>query len=99
MTHSFKLNIVDWTALALVVAGALNWGLMGLAYVLGRFVTVESSWNLVAMLAEAVTVPELEFAIYLVVGLAAVWTGYLATRLAGVTDDEPVVETPRSATK
>jgi uncharacterized membrane protein YuzA (DUF378 family) len=93
------MSIVDWSALALVVVGALNWGLMGLAYVLDAFVAVNASWNLVAMLATAVSIPQLEFAIYLLVGLAAIWTAYLGSRIAGIGADEPVAEPARGTAK
>ena len=79
---SFRMNIVDWTAVLLVVVGALNWGLIGIAY----FVDATANWNLVNVLLGGI--PEAEAVVYLLVGLAAVWTAYLGTRLAGVRVDE-----------
>jgi len=65
----------NWTALALVVIGAVNWGLVGL----GMF--LETDLNLVNLLFGAS--PVLEAAIYLIVGLAGlytIWTAYKAGR-------------------
>jgi uncharacterized membrane protein YuzA (DUF378 family) len=76
------MNLVDWTALTLVAVGALNWGLVGVGY----FVDSAANWNLVNILFDGV--PEVEFAIYVLVGLASLWTVYLATRLAGVRIEE-----------
>jgi hypothetical protein len=92
---SFRMNLVDWTALALVVVGALNWGLVGIAY----FVDSAANWNVVNVLFDGI--PEVEFAIYLLVGLASLYTVYLASRLAGVRIDEmtPEPETPGRTTK
>jgi hypothetical protein len=79
---SFRMNLIDWTALALVVVGALNWGLVGAAH----FADAAANWNLVSILFAGI--PALEFGIYALVGLASLWTIYLATRLAGVRVDE-----------
>lgn len=76
------MNLIDWTAVTLVVIGALNWGLVGVAY----FVDSAANWNIVNLLFDSI--PELEFGIYILVGLASLWTVYLATRLAGVYTDE-----------
>jgi len=64
-----RLNVIDWIALVLVIVGALNWGLVGLF-----------GYNLVAAIFGGV--PVLESLIYAVVGLAGLWTVYLATRLS-----------------
>jgi len=86
---------IDWTALALVVVGALNWGLVGIAY----FVDAAANLNLVNILLGGI--PELEFAVYTLVGLAALWTAYLGTRLAGVRVEEmaPEADTPGRTAK
>jgi uncharacterized membrane protein YuzA (DUF378 family) len=76
------MNVVDWIALALVIVGALNWGLVGIAY----FVDDTANWNLVNLIFDSV--PEVEFAIYVLVGLASLWAIYLASRLAGVRIEE-----------
>ena len=90
---SFRMNLVDWTAIVLVFVGALNWGLVGVAY----FVDVAANWNLVNLLLGGI--PELEALVYIVVGLAALWTAYLATRLAGVRIDEIEPETTGPSAK
>jgi len=87
MPKNFRMNVLDWTALVLVVVGALNWGLVGIAH----FVDSAASWNLVNILLDSV--PAAEFGIYVLVGLAALYTVYLATRIAGVEIPEPDVET------
>lgn len=91
--NSFRMNVIDWTALALVVVGALNWGLVGLAH----FVDAAANYNVVTVLFAGI--PELEFGIYVLVGLASLWTVYLASRLAGVRLDsmnsEPEETTPK----
>jgi uncharacterized membrane protein YuzA (DUF378 family) len=76
------MNVVDWIALALVIVGALNWGLVGIAY----FVDDTANWNLVNLIFDSV--PEVEFAIYVLVGLASLWAIYLASRLLGVETGE-----------
>lgn len=76
MQKSFKMNYVDWTALVLVIVGALNWGLVGVAH----FLTDGASWNLVNLVFGSIVA--LEFGIYLVVGLAALYGIYFAYRLA-----------------
>lgn len=75
MAENFRMNYIDWTALVLVVVGALNWGLIGVGY----FVDEAANWNLVNIIFESI--PELEAAIYILVGLASLWAIYLATRL------------------
>ncbi|WP_232686001.1 DUF378 domain-containing protein [Halobacterium zhouii] len=72
------MNLIDWTALALVVVGALNWGLVGIGY----FVDAAANWNLVNIVFGSI--PELEFAVYLLVGLAGVYGVYFASKVAGV---------------
>lgn len=64
----FTLNPVDWIALALVIVGGLNWGLVGAA-----------DFNLVAVLFGPAS--PLSRIVYLLVGLAALYTIYLATRI------------------
>ncbi len=84
------MTIVDWAAIVLVVVGSLNWGLVGMAH----FLTDAANWNIVNQLFGGTEF--LEFGIYLLVGLAALWTIYLGARLAGLgqtrTQREPEVE-------
>jgi uncharacterized membrane protein YuzA (DUF378 family) len=60
------LTVVDWVAVVLVVVGALNWGLVGLA----KFDLVETIFGEESPLARIV---------YILVGLAGVYVLYLAT--------------------
>ena len=60
-------NPVHLTAFALVTIGALNWGLIGLGYLLGG----GANWNVIYMLLG--TWPTVEAVVYIVVGLAAVY--------------------------
>lgn len=78
MAENFRMTYLDWTALALVVVGALNWGLVGIA----GFVDATANWNLVSLLFGSI--PALEFGVYLLVGLAGLWSIYLGSRLTGV---------------
>ncbi len=57
-----KDNMIETVAMALLVIGGLNWGLTALGY------------NIVAMLLG--TVPLLEKAVYLIVGLSALYIAY-----------------------
>lgn len=64
-----SLNAVDYVAVVLVVVGGLNWGLVGLL-----------DFNLVDTLFGAMSL--LSRIVYILVGLSAVYTGYLLTQLA-----------------
>ena len=77
MKSSINMSIIDWAAIAIVVIGALNWGFVGMAH----FLTDAANWNIVNQLFGGTEA--LEFGIYLIVGLAALWTIYLGARLAG----------------
>jgi len=95
MATNFRMNVVDWTALAVLVVGALNWGLVGVAH----FVDAAANWNLVNILFDGT--PAAEFGIYVLVGLAGLYGIYLAVRLSGARDVSPdhEMETPRGAAK
>ena len=75
---NFRANMIDWLALVLVTIGALNWGLIGAA----NFLTDGGNWNLVNLLLGSSAI--LEFGVYLLVGLAAIYTIYFAYRLGTV---------------
>ena len=62
-----KLNVLDWLALLLVVIGDLNWGLVGLF-----------NFNLVATIFGDMTM--ITKIIYIVVGVAALYTLYFLFR-------------------
>lgn len=68
-----RLSGLDWIALALVIVGAINWGLVGL----GMF--LEANWNLVDLLLG--WSPTLEAIIYLLVGLAGLYLLYFTYEL------------------
>ena len=86
------MNVIDWLALTLVVVGALNWGLIGL----GHFVDAAANWNIVNVVFGSI--PELEFAIYLLVGLAGLYELYFASKVAGDETTEPEMETSERTT-
>lgn len=64
-----KKGVIDWIALVLVIIGGLNWGLIGLG---------GDSWNVVELIFGSVD--WLLRTVYILVGLAALWTIYLATK-------------------
>ncbi len=59
-------SILDIIALVLVIVGAVNWGLVGI----GSFVS--GNWNLVNLLLSSIG--WLENTVYILVGLAGLWT-------------------------
>ncbi|RYY74307.1 MAG: DUF378 domain-containing protein [Gammaproteobacteria bacterium] len=63
------LTVVDWIALALVIVGGVNWGLIGLFNV-----------DLVAALFGVMT--PLSRAVYVLVGLSALYTIITATKMS-----------------
>lgn len=58
---------LDWIAVILLIVGGLNWLLVGLF-----------SWNLVTAIFGAI--PVLENIIYIIVGIAALYTIYFLTK-------------------
>lgn len=72
-----EVNWLDWLAMVLVIAGALNWGLMGLA---GYIVEDANAWNVVNILFG--TVPSIEWLIYLLIGLAGLYEIYFGYKLS-----------------
>ncbi len=60
-------NVLDWLALVLVIVGGLNWGLVGIA-----------NMDLVALIFGSI--PILQQLVYIVVGLAAIYMIYFATK-------------------
>ena len=59
------MKLLHTVTFLLVVVGGLNWGLVGL----GAFMA--TNWNVVNMILGAW--PEVEWAVYLLVGLSTVW--------------------------
>jgi len=62
-----KKNALDWIALVLVIIGAVNWGLVGLA-----------NLDLVDLILGSV--PWLAKTVYILVGLAGLYMIYLAVK-------------------
>lgn len=59
------MKYLHMLAFLLLVVGGLNWGLVGLGGFMG------SDWNVVSMLLG--TWPMVEWAVYVLVGLSALW--------------------------
>ena len=64
-----KINILDWVSIVLVIVGGLNWGLVG-AF---NFDLVATIFGVMSALSRIV---------YVLVGLAAIYLIYTATKLA-----------------
>ncbi len=64
-----KFCLIDWIALILVIIGGLNWGLIGLF-----------NFNLVGLIFGEMTI--LSRIIYIVVGLASLYTIYFLAKAA-----------------
>jgi len=57
-----KMKVLDWIAIALLLVGGINWGLLGLL-----------NFNLVSWLLTTIGVPGYLNFVYIVVGAGAVW--------------------------
>ena len=65
--HAAAMNVLDWIVMALLIVGGLNWGAVGLA-----------QFDLVAaLLGDGTTGAR---TVYVLVGLAALYTIYLCIR-------------------
>jgi len=64
-----KLKVLDLTALIIVIIGAINWGLVGIAQI-----------DLVALILG--TIPVLQQIVYIIVGIAGLYVAYLTYKLA-----------------
>ena len=62
-----KKSVLDWVVLILVIIGAVNWGLVGVANI-----------NLVTIILGSI--PLLVQIVYILVGLAGLYTIYLVTK-------------------
>lgn len=69
-----KMKILDWAGYSLVTIGALNWGLTGA----GNF--MNANWNVVNLLLGSMS--WLENSVYVLVGLAGVYSLWTAIKLA-----------------
>lgn len=63
-----RLNALDWIALVLLIVGGINWGLVGL-------------FNFDAVAAIFGSMQSVSRVIYILVGLAALYTVYLTFKL------------------
>jgi len=79
-----RATYLDWTSLALVIIGAINWGLVGI----GQF--FDANWNLVNLVFGSI--PTLEALVYLIVGLAGLYELYFAYQLYGARTEPRVRE-------
>ena len=78
---SIRASALDWVSLALVIVGAINWGLVGL----GGF--VGANFNLVNLLLGGV--PVVESLVYVLVGLAGLYELYFAYELYSARREAP----------
>lgn len=81
---SIRTSYLDWASLALVIVGAINWGLVGL----GTF--LDANWNLVNLILGGF--PTVEALVYVVVGLAGVYELYFAYQLYSARTERPTTE-------
>ena len=70
---SIRTSYLDWLSLALVIVGAVNWGLVGLGNLF------MANWNVVNLVFGGF--PTVEAVIYLLVGLAGIYELYFAYQL------------------
>ena len=64
-----KINILDWVSIVLVIVGGLNWGLVG-AFKFDLVATIFGDMSALSRI------------VYVLVGLAALYLIYTATKLA-----------------
>jgi hypothetical protein len=64
-----KFNVIDWIALVLAIIGGLNWGLVG-AFKFDLVATIFGDMSAFSRI------------VYVLVGLAAIYLIYTATKLA-----------------
>ena len=67
--HRSRMSALDWVAMVLLIIGGLNWGLVGLF-----------NLDLVASLFGPMST--VSRAIYIVVGLCALWAIYTSTKMS-----------------
>lgn len=70
---SVRISWLDWLTLALVIVGALNWGLVGFGNLMN------ANWNLVNLIFGGF--PTVEAIIYVLVGLAGLYEFVIAYQL------------------
>lgn len=67
--HKTKMNVLDWTAMVITIIGGLNWGLVGLI----NYDIIETIFGIQTPVTRV---------IYVVVGLAALYTIYAVAKMA-----------------
>jgi uncharacterized protein len=67
--HKTKMNLLDWIAMVITIIGGLNWGLVGLI----NYDIIETIFGIQTPVTRV---------IYVVVGLAALYTIYTAAKMA-----------------
>jgi len=78
-----NMNAIDWIAMILLIVGGLNWGLVGLF-----------DFDLVAAIFGEMSA--LSRAIYVAVGLSALWSLYTAMKLSRTDAGAPAGRVPYS---
>ncbi|MFB6203198.1 MAG: DUF378 domain-containing protein [Candidatus Nanohaloarchaea archaeon] len=73
-----EVNYLEWSSLALVVAGALNWGLVALGQLSGEG---RNAYNLVYLISQAAGTGAIESGFYVIVGLAGLYQVYFGYEL------------------
>ncbi|QGA80431.1 DUF378 domain-containing protein [Candidatus Nanohalobium constans] len=71
------VNYLDWASLVLIIVGAVNWGLVGLAMISGA---ERNAYNVVNLLLGQLG-PQFEAIIYLLVGLSGLYQVYFGYQL------------------
>ena len=80
---TIRASALEWVSLALVIVGAINWGLVGL----GGF--VGANFNLVDLLLGGF--PAVEALVYVLVGLAGLYELYFAYELYSARREAPAM--------
>lgn len=68
-----RLTALDWTAMVLLIVGGVNWGLIGLF-----------GFNLVAAIFGEFSI--LSRLVYIIVGIAAIYSVYTSSKMSGKKD-------------
>lgn len=72
-----RVSWLEWLTLALVIIGAINWGLVGVGTL------IDANWNLVNLILGGF--PTIEAIVYLLVGLAGLYELYIGYQLYSAT--------------
>ena len=66
------MKILHMIAFVLLVIGGLNWGLVGLGWIVGN----GANWNVVMWICSYIGGTPVEGAVYILVGLSALWIAF-----------------------